>query len=263
MMWIDKDYGKWVRGLFLAITLFATYTTVGIICVSTFGSVAGTFIWNLISIGLLIFYLSRRGYEYLNKGLLRLKAQDHILLSTSLFFLWLVAQLVSLYIYTSQGDPAFDNYQANRQMNYTLYLTISLVLAPISEELMFRGVFYGILRKSTGIVFALILQLFVFSFVHGTTVHLVPTILLSLFLTVVLELTGDIKYSMLYHGLFNGFSIFLGALIAVPESWLQPVFLSFIFILGLLIGFVLLFMFYQKNKSQILGLEPEDTTDGT
>lgn len=86
---------------------------------------------------------------------------------------------------------------------YLMTLLVVAIVAPVAEEVLFRGVLYRWLRERIGIVFALILSSLIFSVVHGV-VALIPAIaVLGLILGWIYERTQSIWAPILVHGIYN------------------------------------------------------------
>ncbi len=104
----------------------------------------------------------------------------------------------------------FENPQmeliAPAEFSLSAYLTtliVVAVIAPLAEEVLFRGVLYRWLRERIGIGFALVLSSLAFSVVHGV-VALIPAIaVLGLILGWVYERTQSIWTPILVHAIYN------------------------------------------------------------
>lgn len=95
----------------------------------------------------------------------------------------------------------------------TLILLTVIVLAPISEELIFRGLFQNYLKTRTSRIKSILISSFVFSLTHienslGSLIF-VPTIFcLSLFLGFIYEKEKHIVAPIILHSLYNATQIF-------------------------------------------------------
>ncbi|MCI8494482.1 MAG: CPBP family intramembrane metalloprotease [Lachnospiraceae bacterium] len=88
--------------------------------------------------------------------------------------------------------------------NVTLILALySIVIAPISEELVFRGVTLKYATKALPFFAANILQAFLFGAFHGNVVQGVYAFVVGLFCGYVCYHGGSIYLSILFHMLFN------------------------------------------------------------
>lgn len=78
-----------------------------------------------------------------------------------------------------------------------------LLVAPIVEETLFRGLLYPMLRKKTGAVVAAVLSSLLFAAMHGNAVQAVAVIPLGLMLALVAERTGRVWPCVVLHLAYN------------------------------------------------------------
>jgi membrane protease YdiL (CAAX protease family) len=86
-----------------------------------------------------------------------------------------------------------------------VYITIGLavVVAPVAEEMIFRGYIYGVLKGRVGGVAAAVVSALLFAGMHVNVGSLAPLFVLALCLTVAYEATGSLLVNIFMHGLFN------------------------------------------------------------
>lgn len=82
-------------------------------------------------------------------------------------------------------------------------ILVACVLAPINEELIFRGALFRYLRQRFGRGTALLVSGLVFGAIHGNLAGLLPLTLLGIAFALAFERTGDLRVAMLAHALFN------------------------------------------------------------
>lgn len=82
-------------------------------------------------------------------------------------------------------------------------LVVACVLAPLSEELMFRAGLYRFCRQRLGRPTALLINGVCFGALHGNWAGFLPLALLGVALSLAYEATGDIRVSVVAHALFN------------------------------------------------------------
>ena len=82
-------------------------------------------------------------------------------------------------------------------------LVVACVLAPLYEELLFRGGVYRFCRQRLGRSSGLLISGVLFGAVHANWASLVPLSLLGMILALAYEATGDIRVPIVMHGLFN------------------------------------------------------------
>ena len=97
-----------------------------------------------------------------------------------------------------------------------------VVIAPIAEEVFFRGVVFNALRREATRRWAYLGSALLFSVIHLSPVTLVPIFLLGLVLARVYERTGSLLAPIVLHATFNGLSVAL-ALLARYEVIRLPV----------------------------------------
>jgi len=81
----------------------------------------------------------------------------------------------------------------------------TIVLAPISEEIMIRGFVYGYLRNKLGVSVGLFLQALMFSLLHfkSNIYEISYMLILGLIFGFLYEKAGSLYPSMIFHGAFN------------------------------------------------------------
>jgi membrane protease YdiL (CAAX protease family) len=102
--------------------------------------------------------------------------------------------------------------QANERHDYAAVVTtvvLAGVVAPVFEEFIFRGFFYGVARRYFGIVPAMIAVSVLFGAVHANLAAWPGLTLLSICFCLAYEKTGSLFTSMIMHALFNLTSLVL------------------------------------------------------
>jgi len=82
-------------------------------------------------------------------------------------------------------------------------LVVACVLAPISEELVFRAGLFRYIRQKLGRKPALLVSGLCFGVLHGSWTGFVPLAALGMMLALVYEATGSIRVPIIVHALFN------------------------------------------------------------
>jgi len=86
---------------------------------------------------------------------------------------------------------------------------MAVIVAPLVEEVVFRGLLYRILRGYFGRVGALLFTAALFAAIHGNAPTLIPLMILSTVLTIGLERSGSLIVCILGHAIFNAVSLLL------------------------------------------------------
>lgn len=84
-------------------------------------------------------------------------------------------------------------------------ILLMVIIGPLGEEILFRGMIYTSLRKRRGILASLILSSIFFAFVHGQFIHLFPIFLIAFILAYLYEYTNSIVSSITLHVSVNLF----------------------------------------------------------
>lgn len=93
-----------------------------------------------------------------------------------------------------------------------LLVFVTVVIAPISEELLFRGAIYRFIKGQVHPRLALMLSALIFSLMHFNTMAYVPLFILGLLLARSYEVSGNIAVPIVFHALFNANTLILIAL---------------------------------------------------
>jgi len=96
-----------------------------------------------------------------------------------------------------------------------LVVLMAVVVAPVFEELVFRGFLYGVMKRYMGGLIAAVLTGLLFSLVHVHAPAALAFVVLSLGLTLAYERTGSIWVPIVMHMIFNG--VTLATALAIPE----------------------------------------------
>lgn len=128
--------------------------------------------------------------------------------AVSLAFCWLVGQAASVWLYSLVGSPGFDQHTAAKAgAPVALMLLVVLVLAPMGEEMLMRGVAYTRLRRHLPPLAAALVTSAAFSILHLNLVQIVVTLPLGLLLAAVYEQTGRLAPVIGLHIVFNLLSV--------------------------------------------------------
>lgn len=86
---------------------------------------------------------------------------------------------------------------------FWIAFALSVVLAPVIEEIVFRGVLFPALKKRYGIVVGIFVSSFVFTLVHINPVQMLSVLPLGMYLAVMYHRTGSIYPGMILHATWN------------------------------------------------------------
>ncbi len=79
----------------------------------------------------------------------------------------------------------------------------AVVIAPVWEELLMRGIIYPYLRRDFGIKLAVVVSSLVFGLLHGFGFVIIPTFIAGIFLAALYERTGSLAPCIIAHAVFN------------------------------------------------------------
>jgi membrane protease YdiL (CAAX protease family) len=80
---------------------------------------------------------------------------------------------------------------------------LAVIVAPLTEELFFRGILYRTLKSLLGAGPAILVTSLAFGLAHLNLLAFGPLFALSVFLIISYEKTGNLAVPILYHAMFN------------------------------------------------------------
>ncbi|MCW1914423.1 CPBP family intramembrane metalloprotease [Luteolibacter sp. GHJ8] len=94
-------------------------------------------------------------------------------------------------------------------LGYTLLS--SCILAPVSEEIVYRGFLFNAVNKRLGLIWGLVIANLVFTLIHGYPLDsTVATFLFGVVASLLYRFTGSLAAAMLMHALFNLYCTIIG-----------------------------------------------------
>lgn len=148
-------------------------------------------------------------------GLTRLPSWMDILMAPAGFIVYFIVSGILTFTVT-QLVPGFDTSEVqqtgfediSQRYEYILAFATLVVLAPVAEEVLFRGYLYGKLRKYVPIWVAILATSALFGLVHGQWNVGLDVFALSIILCSLREVTGNIWAGILLHMLKNGVAFY-------------------------------------------------------
>ncbi len=122
-----------------------------------------------------------------------------------------------------------------------LLLFYSCIIAPVSEELIFRGVAFGYAKKAMPLCLAICLQAVLFGIFHMNIIQGIYAAFLGLFLGYVCEESGTIAAAILFHAVFNLCGTFFNPYMYYHME--QPFFFLLWLTVGVLLTYAGIFLF--------------------
>jgi membrane protease YdiL (CAAX protease family) len=90
-----------------------------------------------------------------------------------------------------------------------LLVIFAVLLAPIVEEIIFRGGIYRFLKSQTTLLPAQAISAAFFAIMHWNLMSFIPLVVVGILLARVYERSGNIWVPMCFHACFNGFSLIM------------------------------------------------------
>lgn len=149
-------------------------------------------------------------------GMSRLPSWMDLLLSPAGFIVYFLGSAILVYI-ASQVVPGFSTDQVQQTgfshlthyYQYILAFITLIIVAPVAEEVLFRGYLFGKLRQFLPFWVAMLITSVLFGFVHGQWNVGVDVFALSMVLCSLREITGNIWAGMLLHMIKNGIAFYI------------------------------------------------------
>ena len=146
-----------------------------------------------------------------------------------------------------------------------VYVITLCFVIPVTEEITFRGVIFGQLRRAFGPWVSVILSALIFGVMHGLTVHIGYAVACGIIIAACYHLTDSILAPILLHSIFNIFGSGIATFMSF-EAFGIPDKVSSDFMLGTnvlsmlmmpvaVIAFAFLVSYKRKKEKELLKLE--------
>ena len=166
------------------------------------------YLYGNISVVLLLLYyaLNLKNKLVLNKKDIKRTLKYFVAFLPVIFIMSFLCKIM-LFEYEEQKLVVEIKKNFNNNLFFNCFLII--IVAPIIEEIVFRGLFYKTLKNFIPFVQASIISSLIFAIIHENILSLTILFLLSLYLTWIYERTNSILYSILTHSIFNFLNLLL------------------------------------------------------
>lgn len=122
-------------------------------------------------------------------------------------------------------QDAVELLQKTKDINILITMVVAVVIvAPLCEEVVFRGYIYPALKKFAGPWIGWVVSALFFSAAHGSVSALMPLFFFGLVLVLLYEWTGSIWAPIAAHAFFNGATVVVQMLVRfgqLPETPIQ------------------------------------------
>lgn len=105
----------------------------------------------------------------------------------------------------TQGDRIFEIF--NQLESPVWFFVVGAVIAPVVEEIFFRGFLFQGFRQKYGWLAAILLSSAIFGAAHLDPVSLIPTFILGCVLAYVYHRSNSLWPGIIFHALINSFSL--------------------------------------------------------
>jgi membrane protease YdiL (CAAX protease family) len=218
-LWVIVGFGA---AQLLLVALLSLLQRVGVPLQSVNGSVfqfivaALVYVLSIVLVIGLPWWIQKRSTTKQDIGLTRLPSLMDLGMVPVGFVVYLLASMVLAY-FAALLIPNFNAAQAQQTgftnlayyYEYLLAFVTLIVVAPIAEEILFRGYLYGKLRKAMPTWVAMLVTSVLFGAVHGQWNVAVDVFALSMVACSLREITGSIWTGMLLHMLKNGLAFYV------------------------------------------------------
>jgi len=141
--------------------------------------------------------------------------------AVSLVYIWFSGQILVIWLTNTFPERGADFERHVEQLAatpVTMTLLLTIVLAPVAEELLMRGVLYREIRRGLRIPvwLAVTISSVIFAVMHGNITQIGCTLTLGAFLALAYEYTGLILVPITLHALYNILSTFVPADLIAP-----------------------------------------------
>lgn len=196
--------------VFFVLNLFGGYMCAYILNDSITGTIMGDII--LIISGGFWYYYMRIPFRKIRD----INRKQGILFLLVLLFVWYSSQMGAMFV-GAIFPNTLDAFHEGIQVNITAYMILTIFVAPVAEELMFRGVFYTQMRKLFGPAGACFVSTLIFALMHSTPSQIYLAFVCGILFCTMYELTSSMMYSVVMHMVYNMLCVFVGTV--KPESF--------------------------------------------
>ncbi len=122
------------------------------------------------------------------------------LVALFIMMFWTSEAAATVIFVTVEKTNMYAAFEGNDLLMYNI---MAVSIGPVAEELIFRWMCYHSFRKRWSFWPSVILSGFLFTAAHGTLTHIPITVALSLLTCILYEVTGQFRWCIIVHLLFN------------------------------------------------------------
>lgn len=182
----------------------------------------GSYVLTSQAIGLVVSFiiiakkLKKQNMSWSNVGLKCFKTFQAIRYVVGYYLILLGLLVVVAIIASSIGVQAPENPDASNGVEMLSFMgcfwytfALSVVLAPIVEEVVFRGILFPAISRRYGTIMGVIVSSLVFTLVHINPIQMLSVLPLGIYLAIMYRRTGSIYPGMILHATWNLFVLII------------------------------------------------------
>lgn len=216
---VDVIGVSWIVGIYLWLSLAQIAALKAMEGVHAIGvaDLWVSIVFQVVMAGMVILVMSPRVHVPVWLGLgWRRWRELWILAPLSVAFMWLLFGILQAVGYTSWLESLdFETMQESvralqkkEDLGFLILMRFSaIVVAPVCEEVVFRGYLYGVAKRYCGPVAAALSSALIFSAAHASVAALLPLALFGLLLAWLYERTGSLWAPIAAHACFNAATV--------------------------------------------------------
>lgn len=197
------DRNTKIRNVLMPVLFCLAWALIGNTIVGMASNVRGTIITDMI-----VIMTTVPCYYYCFKSTTVKSVKDSVLPITVVYLvlIWTLTQGIGTYVI--QYDNRISDVVIDVD-DIGLYYILTLVIAPIFEEFLMRGIFYTCYKSFTGIFGASLATSFIFGLLHGTLTQGIIGFFAGIMFCFIFEATDNIWMCVLMHSLYNFLTVVL------------------------------------------------------
>jgi CAAX protease family protein len=219
--WVDLALASMVVLLIVSQILVSTgsVSQAPVDNVDTVTLLLSVLVWWALILGPILLSLWFRGFKFGNVfGVDRMPVGRSLLLGIALlvsalplvFAVDYIASILLKVNTTTDTQEVIQIFQHSSTVTQRIpIILLAVVVAPVTEELAFRGYLYGVMKRYIGAVPALVLSGILFALIHLNLPSFFPLLVLASVFALAYELSGSLLVPMTMHALFNSLSLIL------------------------------------------------------
>ena len=126
-------------------------------------------------------------------------------IAAGLVSIWVVGAILNIFLKAGEEQGLVpDGWDSSRAAPFAANFVVVAVVAPVVEELTYRGLGFAALRDARGVTAAVVLTALAFGLAHGLVVALPVLTIFGAILAWLRLKTESLYPSIILHGVFNG-----------------------------------------------------------